>query len=282
MEAPKVNYSDFYKFGASIGILLITIGMLIPWVVLSNNFDLQVETETYAKLLDSSQQIIDQKLTIIIFFQKHFIWMALVSILLGLALLIVFSNLWYKRTQFPEDALRNAEYKEKIKSYQNDFKSQVKPHGQLSQSDNEILENYIFQSMRSEQILHDLVFSCFSEDYRILSNQVIRNYSYDIVMNSKKSRIDSVLIEIKLVAQGADTKWFNDVVRRFENARSDFFLYQDRNARGVIFFIYMDNVQDQLSVEKESERYRDIKVNFLNREELGILTCEELNNLLFG
>ncbi|MEG0984229.1 hypothetical protein [Algoriella sp.] len=101
----KVQYSDFNRFLVSTGYVLITVGLLLPYFYLRENFDLQIEADKIQKLSPIAKSVITEKQKFSLCLIKIIPWLSITSILTGLTSLSFGGSRWHKRQKIEDDKI---------------------------------------------------------------------------------------------------------------------------------------------------------------------------------
>jgi len=93
----KIDYGDLNKFLVSVGIVLIVLSILAPYLYLKENFGLYIEAENFEKFQEPIKNLILYKQYQVIGIQKLIPWTALGLFIVGLTSLTVGLTRWFKR-----------------------------------------------------------------------------------------------------------------------------------------------------------------------------------------
>ena len=93
----KIEYGDVNKFLVSIGIVLVTLAILAPYLFLKEDFGLYLEQEKLMKLQDPIKALIKDKQNKIILIQEYLPLISLTLLGLGALSIIVGLFRWFRR-----------------------------------------------------------------------------------------------------------------------------------------------------------------------------------------
>ncbi|MEZ5016922.1 MAG: hypothetical protein R2800_07705 [Flavipsychrobacter sp.] len=93
----KVEYSDLYKFLCSIGIILIAISFVFPYLMLKEPLGTLTTIETYSKLTPSAKSIFDRRQDILICVLKNLHFISLATFTTGGLILLYGISKWSKK-----------------------------------------------------------------------------------------------------------------------------------------------------------------------------------------
>lgn len=98
----QFEYTDLNKFFVSIGIFLIGLTFLLPWLFFRENFDLLIKTEEFKNLTSTAQQIILQRQTLVSYFPISILGISTISFGFGIFLCIKGINGWSKEEKLKQ------------------------------------------------------------------------------------------------------------------------------------------------------------------------------------
>lgn len=93
----NVQYTAFYKFLVSVGLVLIALGIVIPWLLLHESFDLLVKQADLSQLTPKAQETIRQRQAIVHLGSVVSPWISLILIVAGLTVSGVGLDRWRRR-----------------------------------------------------------------------------------------------------------------------------------------------------------------------------------------
>lgn len=93
----NVQYTAFYKFLVSLGLILVALGLGIPWLLLHESFDLFVKTSDLEHLTPLAQETIKHRQAIIHASSLIAPWASIALVLFGLGLVILGIERWRRR-----------------------------------------------------------------------------------------------------------------------------------------------------------------------------------------
>lgn len=134
----KVEFSDAYKFVASIGLIAIGLSILVPWFLNKENEIVLVEAKKILALTPTAQKIVNQQQSNLLLLNNHLILISCILVSIGISLLGWSIFQWNKR-QRVTDRIQDEELKSKVISNMTD---QQKRHSVAV----EIMENELIDS----------------------------------------------------------------------------------------------------------------------------------------
>lgn len=287
MESPKAEYSDLYRFGASVGVLIISLALFGPWLILRNDYGLILDASVYNSLETQSKRLFNLKAGVFLFVQENLLVLVITLLIIGLGILIWSICNWYLRRQkFEDNKLRiqpmNEEEKKKEEANRaseqdRDSSSTLNP---VTSSDT---KHKISEMSKLDMFVTGKLKKCFSNDYAFLTEQKIGSTYYDFILQSLDKNIRDVIIEIKTIQVPKSVEWLNNVLNNLEVIRGFYNITQQKNARALLIVVNLESNLGRSSVEKLKElarSYKDVTVKIIDNDVLTIMDCSEFRRFI--
>jgi len=293
----KLEYSDFYKFLSSLGIVLISLALLIPWLFLREPFDALISTADLSSLTPTAQSIIITRQNTALWFLQNLVWISIVLTIAGLGFLISGIFLWAgkQRTVDTKDELETEKLKHEIASMtSSQFTEKV-----IKEAEEELqattktelpvksISSVASDYLHTESTIVDKLTACFGAG-SILPNVQIKGKGYDVILLSEGNQ-DDVIFEIKVARSGFETDRVESAIVNLRNATKAYTNTAGKNAKGIVLFLSPDFQSDELVAkyyEVVSETARKlagdiVKPHFLTKEKLMDLSNDELRKMIY-
>lgn len=297
----KFEYSDFYKFIASVGITLIALSVFVPWLFLKEPFDLlqrQDEIKLFTPLAQSIIQSRQSTVQTILNLTPAF---SIVTFILGLCALGIGGVMWFLKTQKILDKLNELNVKvlenqlgvsspeeakvrreEEIKAqYESDEEgkvvSKLKEGEPLAPSRiSELAE----VASRIERRITGLLVTCSAQTHTILHERRLGPVVIDIVMASKTRLHTDYIIEVKYIRTGFKYNWLRDNALKTVYANQVYQQETNRPSVPVLFIVGADSTALPSDVEKQRSLSRiESELDKLDSKALVVMVTEaELYN----
>lgn len=300
-----LEYSDFYKFIASIGVVLISIAVLFPWLLLQEPFDVALKTSDITTLTYEAQVIIAMRQTTALWLLSNVRYISGVLAITGVIFLGAGLFNWFKMQKIRDE--REFYETEKVRrelepmSAEQIARKAIEDVAEKDTEEKQFSENQpipdalvpstnsVVQYFYIEKMVQDKLRSCLGNDGDVLQNQQIKSAEYDVVFMSKKEDLPDVIFEIKYARRGFRLNWVRESVNRLILATDIYFRTMRREARSVVFFISpkstltnipTDTYKDQV-IEESKRLGAQPTVLFIPEEEWGLLDCKKLRSMIF-
>ena len=301
----KVEYSDFYRFLASLGIVLISLALLLPWLFLREPFDATITTSQLSGLTTTSQALINTRQTTALWFLRNIIWISGILTGIGFGLLIFGVVLWSKKQRFIDDkehleaeklkreieSMTPTQIAEKvIKETEAEIQAEV-PAPPTDKPYQRYVPTALQDYLRIEAIVVRKLVTCFGRN-RVLDNQRVGDRGYDVILLPAQAPLQDVIIEIKVVKNPASL-----VRTRIENTIHHLLqgltLYRftaNLNATGMLLYVLLEELaadQDRFALYRDLAKEfiqgfpQAIGVHFVTEEQLNDLKCDDLKTMVY-
>jgi hypothetical protein len=208
----KIDFGDINKFLVSIGLVLIALAILTPYLYLKEDFGLYIDKEEVLKFEEPIKKIIANKQYQVYKIQKIIPWTSFALFLLGIASSLIGLKRWFKRqskidekfdkeikkldleieTLSPEEKIEKA--KKEVQEIE--LAEQLESTSTLSASTSKS-EGYL-SYMKIEQSIYQLFQNLKSPNFDIHSEQKLGNRFYiDLLLKAKSNKFSDRIIEIK-------------------------------------------------------------------------------------
>ena len=299
----KLEYDDFYRFIVSLGVVLMALAFLLPWLFLREPFDALVTVDDMSELTLTAQRLINIRQATALWFVQNITWISGIIAVTGLSFLIVGVFLWARKQ-------RQLDEKESLERRMLELEIQAMTLAIQAMTPTEIAQkaikevqesaevgvaeplpealapasNMLSEYFRIESLVIDKLRTCFSSQVLVLPHQRIDGAAYDVILFSGHLLVTDVIIEIKFTRRKPHRRWILENVDRVVLSTQ---IYQEktkRNAAGVVLFIVprdsLDGVQEteyrQVVSERTESLDKPIFVHFIAEEDLEGLSCKAL------
>ena len=201
----KPEYSDLYKFLASLGVIIISISLLLPWLFLTQSFNSLISNGEIIKYTQTAQTLINLQQTTALWFIKNLLIICTILFLLGCSLLVYSLHLW-KPVQDEIDRerkLSNQKLSNQLKTAtkEEQFNKFVQEVSENNEEHEETIKDFSTQISKyisvEEKVLNKLAIS-FGEN-NVLRNKLIGKKQVDAIIRISPSI--RAVIEIKYLTK---------------------------------------------------------------------------------
>ena len=254
----KLEYGNFYKFVTSLGIVLVCIACLIPWLFLQAPYDLFLEQEEIELLTGSAQVIINirQMLTgaILIFLPV----VSLILFAVGVFVLVLGGERWFTKTQLAEDRLRELEEKKLKKDLedgtnaaQDDRDADIEDHidgvpDELRDLERQDIPRWQASAYNAHRAFVDRLNQCYHSTHEIQSERRLGAVAFDAVLIANRGTSRDYVFEVKYIRKDYHYGWLRDNTMKIIYAAQAYTSGRKRHAVPVLVVIH---AKDSLGME---------------------------------
>lgn len=291
----KIEYSDFYKFLASLGVVLISLALLLPWLFLREPFDTSISQSDLTNLTSTAQAIVNTRQTTALWFLQNVTWVSVALSIAGVVFLSVGVFLWAKK-QRVVDEKEHLETEKLKREIENMTPSQI-AEKVIRETEEDASVNVpstpISHPMRDyfriEEAIINKLTACFGQK-NVLPNRRIRDKEYDIILLSDRTYLSDVIFEIKATAHRFDRSRILDATHRLSLGVEGYAETTGRKVTGIVLLVMMgsktsndDSANKQQKMIEEIIRANriDLQILLITEDELMNLNCDELKAMVY-
>lgn len=217
-----LEFDSLYKFVISVGIIFILSPLVVFYLLFNKNIDLLISKEEFAKLTQTSQEIIiiKQKLFLDLINSHKYYIIAGFAMTIGLAL-IAFGIYGWRKAQWQVD-LKSILENEKLKNEIgiSTEEKRIKIEEEIS-NDKRILGNTksstVHEYMEIEKKLFSRINNQFGDTHEVVQNVKIGTFEYDIIATSKYLFKKDYIFEVKYIKENINDQWIKNVFEKIVN-----------------------------------------------------------------
>ncbi|WP_139125708.1 hypothetical protein [Arcticibacter eurypsychrophilus] len=281
----KVEYGDINKFLVSIGIALIAISFLAPYLYLKEDFGLYVEAMAIHKYQPAVQYLITDKIDKVLFIQKYVLGICIVIFGVGTFSLIKGLIRWAKW-----QAVINEKFKKEIEKLGLEIKAltpvqvvekvkdELEAGNEINKITKSVDESIIFHYLKVEEDVIARFEAYNSPNYRILAQQRLGNrFEVDVLLKATASGYLDRIVEIKYFRGAILPANVAQVLMKLKSVVSYYKRNLLRTPVPVLLIVYEE---DKFDVQKIGEIEDEIAELTMNIRSLKRLKVEFINSKL--
>lgn len=275
----KVEFSDLYKFKTSIGLILIGLGIILPWLFLKQDGELLITYEEYYNLIPESKTLFDKKLSLTSEIIALLPFISLFFIFVGIILTILGYYKWNTKQKIA-DATEKINYdnlKAGIKSQSgieilatadkdvkdelkyksdeellNELKNEVQPNKEVNNDSEKGRIEHIEKPIEElkdnlinmEKLFLEKITLYNSFNYKVKSQVKVANtYEVDFLLNAfdtKKHK--DLIIEIKYLQSKLTMQLIRDAFNKGMHIHSLYYNSTKRSNRFILIVVYKEDI----------------------------------------
>jgi hypothetical protein len=281
----KFEYGDFYKFVASLGIGLIGLSILAPWLFLREPFDLLLTQSDLTSLTPLAQSIIAQRQALVQNLINAIPWFSLITFPLGFIVLGAGGFMWFNRSQRITDELNKRQLSPLTSAEVKEQKTEEAKAELLEDTEN--ISDLVRSTLGAEEKLVVALRRCFGETHEVLANRRLGSVIFDVVLLARSNAHKDYIVEIKTVRRGFKYGWVRDNIIKMVYAN---LLYQkdmNRESVPILFIVGSEKVLSAVDMQDYAGRIHQevtslnskATIAFAYEDRLDSLTCEHLREM---
>jgi hypothetical protein len=284
----QFEYNDLNKFFVSVGIFLIGLTFLLPWLFLKENFDLLVKVEDLNKLTSSAKSIIEQRQSLIGTYSLVIPIVSIISFLIGAFLIFKGTRGWRKLQIILEEReeLTNKKLSLEIVKLSEEEKfekvSKDIEIAQITNSSTDIKKtkearlSLAQQYLKVEKTFGNLVRKAIDDRFKVFQDFRIEENEFDLLLKSPMLSEKDILFEVKYSASRIGGQYFHQSLQQLKKSLGYYRQKMKSKADGRLVFIMPSKGLTEKSMQPESLYENTLSLiensNRENRRE-GIYIC---------
>jgi hypothetical protein len=292
----KIDYSDFNKFLVSLGLILIVIAIVIPWLFLKEPLDLLIDNESIEKLTPVAKEIISDKQDYV---GKLILFIPYVSIgllLIGVILIVIGLYRWFqkqklvdkkenldiKKLELEIDSMTPEQIIEKAKKESDEIQLEA-----LIDTDNELEtdassnQSWI-KYINTERRIANQFRKLGLEDFDIQTNlRIGARVEFDIIIESTNNKNIDRIVEIKYFENKIPFSILHKTIEKLSTSLSTYLDLKNRIAAPIIILVYKEGIISPERIIEFKERTESIKnqYNLVNLLEIEFVQHDKVEEL---
>ena len=234
----KPDFSSFYKFIVSIGVIIFVFSIALPWFFLQESFDTAIKRNEISELTNTAQQLVAIRQTTGLWLISNVVWFSVITGLIGVLLIVFGLVVWHQR-QRVIDQKEDVELEKLRLDIHPMSGSQVsqKALDELGIVATEIdadwsLAKYLTVQAKVRDWINgnnELI-----EKYKVIANRQIDNIRYDIILQANNQNPQDVLVEVRNLNRKIQTEVIRKILGKIILAKHQYSLNTGRKAKTVL------------------------------------------------
>jgi len=266
----KIDYSDINKFLVSMGIVLIGLAVLTPYLYLKEDFGLYLEQEHFEKLQEPIKNLITDKQDKIIQIQKYIPCISIILLFLGLVSIILGLIRWFQRQEKLDEkfdkeirkldleieSLTPEEKERKVLKEMTEIEQEEQKQEALLPANIQPQKETISNYLRVENNIFLLFQKYKSPNFEILSQQKIGNrFEVDLLLKANSQKFSDRIIEIKYFRNQLSITILTNSIYQLNTYISYYKEATNKSVVPVLLIVYKDKT---IPLEKISDYKRKV------------------------
>lgn len=281
----KFEFGDLYKFIVSLGVVLITLSILAPWLFLREPFDLFRPESEINVLSDVAKAVVIKRQSAVSFIVSFIPWFSSIGSIIGMIFIFIGLTNWRKNqlhldeqtrldVEIKKQSLRDATKDEIEEKQTSEYESlQVAESGN---SDAYIVNSFRSQYSKVEELVYRKLSNVYGNKFDVSRNKMVANIELDILLRGKTMLTKDYIVEVKYIRKGFNFGWLREVYLKNIYAKSVYSQVTNRIPNTLLLIVidseaYNEEKYNQLinrlSGETEGRKGKDL-VRIITKQEL--------------
>jgi hypothetical protein len=291
----KPEYGDLYKFVASIGVVLISLALLFPWLLLRESFDALHKVSEIAELPQTAQQLLAYRQNTALWWVKNVHWFSIILSIFGLAFLCIGVTFWRPK-QIVIDTKEQLEVQKlakelirmtpeeiavnKIEEAAEQAQARVKEAGAQEIIPPSEVKQAVSEAFRIEEVITEKLRQCLFSQGEVFNNRQIGLTKYDTIFSSTTKELNDVAVKVKYTSTSFVSSYIKTTIARYKVSLRLYKETTNREVLGLLIFAYEAKTNiDQKELE-DAKKEVNPRVYFMTPEEIEQLSCPRLKQMI--
>jgi hypothetical protein len=300
----KLEYSDLYKFLVSLGIVLISLSLIVPWLFLRESFDALLKASDISDLTPTAQALLSYRQQAALWFVRNVWWISLTLAISGLLPLVMGITLWIRRQRVLDqrEEIETRKVGLEVEKLKREMES-LTPTEIAMKAIEEITEEVeaeeapqplaidsiktsIQEYLRVEEIFFSRLVACYGNE-RVLIQQGAKDVAYDAILKSDNPALADVVFEVKRLTRHLGLDRVRAAAEQISHLIQSYALLTNRlttTVVGIVLFVVPEEDRDSVRMQeylwatKDQAQLYSVRVHpiFITEKELLEITCSEL------
>jgi hypothetical protein len=302
----KLEYSDLYKFLVSLGVVLISLSLVAPWLFLRESFDTLIKASDISDLTPTAQALLTYRQHAALWFIRNIWWISLLLAIGGLLPLAAGIVLWVRKQRLLDrreeiEARKVSLEVEKLRREVEpltpieiamkgigEVEEEIKAEEALESSVISSIESRVQEYLRVEEIFLNKLITCYGEE-RVLIQQRIEEAIYDAILMSDNPGVMDVVFEVKRLTRHFSLDRLQATIDQVSHLIQGYAILMGRmttSVVGIVLFVVPEGdlastrVDECLWTIKDQADLYGVRIHpiFIKEEDLVGIKCSELRS----
>ncbi|GAB2891099.1 hypothetical protein ACCI51_03055 [Microbulbifer echini] len=281
----KFEFGDLYKFTVSLGVVIVILSTLAPWLFLKEPFDLyRPETEIKA-LSDTAKAVVAKRQNAVSFIVEFIPWFSSIGFIFGSIFIYLGLKNWHSN-QIHIDEQTRLDVEIKKQSLRKATKDEIEEKEAVEYEDYKVaeesdLEAHLVSSLRRQYSkIEDLAYMKFSETYKdkyeVLRNMMVAGVELDILLKGKNIFTKDHIIEVKYIRKGFNFGWLREAYLKNIYAKSVYSQITNRLPNTLLLIVINSDVYNEEKYDRLLKKLRNEQAGRKEKDLVRMITKEDL------
>jgi hypothetical protein len=302
----KLEYSDLYKFLVSLGVVLISLSLVVPWLFLRESFDILIKASDISDLTPTAQTLLTYRQYAALWFIRKIWWISLLLVIGGLLFLVLGVILWVRKQRLLDRrevietrkvSLETEKLRREMESLTpadiaikgiGEVEEEIEAEEELEPSVISSIESRVQGYLRVEEIFLNKLMTCYGEE-RVLIQQRKKHVIYDAILMSDNPGVMDVVFEVKRLTRHFSLNRLRATIDQVSRLIQNYAVMTGRmttSVLGVALFVVPESDLDSVRMDEclwtikgQADSY-GVRIHpiFITEEDLVKIDCSGLRS----
>jgi hypothetical protein len=281
----KFEFGDLYKFTVSLGVVLITLSIMAPWLFLKEPFDLFRPEAEINLLSEVAKAAVVKRQNTVSFIVEFIPWFSSIGSIVGFIFICLGLKNWY-RNQVHIDEQTRLDVEIKKQSLRDATKDEIEEKETAEYEDLKVAEEsnseaYLVNSFRGlyskvEELVYSKFLDVYKNKYEVSHNKMVADVELDILLKGKHMLTKDYIVEVKYIRKGFNFGWLREAYLKNIYAKSVYSQITNRLPNTLLLIVIGSDAYDEDKYSRLLQRLRDEAVGRKGKDLVSIITKQEL------
>jgi hypothetical protein len=284
----KFEFGDLYKFTVSLGVVLITLSIMAPWLFLKEPFDLFRPEAQINALSEVAKAAVVKRQNTVSFIVEFIPWFSSVGSLVGFIFICLGLKNWH-RNQIHIDEQTRLDVEIKKQSLRDATKDEIEEKETTEYEDMKVAEEsnseaYLVNTFRGqyskiEELVYTKFLDVYKNKYEVSHNKMIADVELDILLKGKHMLTKDFIVEVKYIRKGFNFGWLREAYLKNIYAKSVYSQMTNSLPNTLLLIVIGSDAYDEEKYSRLLQRLRDEAVGRKEKDLVRVITKQELMSL---
>ncbi|MGS0681543.1 hypothetical protein ACVBIL_10305 [Shewanella sp. 125m-7] len=281
----KFEFGDLYKFTVSMGVVLITISIMAPWLFLKEPFDLFRPATEINALSEIAKAVVTKRQNTVSYIIDFIPWFSLIGSIAGFTFIWIGLKNWHRNqvhideqtrldVEIKKQSLRDAtidEIEEKETVEYEELKA-----SEASYSGGHLINSFRREYSKVEDLVYSKFLDVYKNKYEVSHNKMIAGVELDILLTGKHMLTKDYIVEVKYIRKGFNFGWVREAYLKNIYAKSVYSQITNRLPNTLLLIVIDSDAHEEDTYNQILQRLKDEVLGRKGKDLVRVITKQEL------
>lgn len=284
----KFEFGDLYKFTVSLGVVLITLSIMAPWLFLKEPFDLSRPEAEINALSEVAKAAVIKRQNTVSYIIDFIPWFSLIGSIIGFIFICLGLKNWHRNqvhideqtrldVEIKKQSLRSAT-KDEIEDKETAEYESERIAGESS-AETALANSFRGQYSKVEELVYTKFLNAYQNNYDVSHNKMIANVELDILLQGKQMLTKDYIVEVKYIRKGFNYGWLREAYLKNIYAKSVYSQFTNRLPNTLLLIVMDSEAYNEDKYNKLLQRLKEEPEGRKGKDLVRIITKQELMSI---